>query len=162
VGQAEARSFWTVCFRTAVRIGNVAPESYVLDTSAIFALIENEEGADRVERILQEEHALLPWMTLLEVHYVTLQEQGQGEADRRYALMKQLPSKILWQIDEPILLTASRLKAGHHLSLADALVAAFAHHEGAVLVHKDPEFEVLSEQVKLEALPYKTGKESRA
>lgn len=138
----------------------MAPESYILDTSAMFALIENEEGADRVDTILQEERALLPWMTLLEVHYVTLQEQGQAEADRRYALMKQLPSEILWRIDEPILLTASRLKAGHRLSLADALVAAYAQREGAVLVHKDPEFEVLSEQVKLEALPYKAGKEA--
>ena len=136
----------------------MAPESYVLDTSAILTLIENEEGADRVERILAEERALVPWMTLLEVHYVTLQEQGQGEADRRYALMKRLSSEILWRIDEPILLTASRLKAGHHLSLADSLIAAFAQRESATLVHKDPEFEVLAEQVKLEALPYKTAK----
>lgn len=77
-------------------------------------------------------------MTLLEVHYVTLQEQGQGEADRRYALMKRLPSEILWQIDEPILLTASRLKAGHRLSLADSLIAAYAQREDATLVHEDP------------------------
>lgn len=136
----------------------MAPEGYVLDTSAILTLIENEAGADRVQTILEEERALLPWMTLLEVHYVTFQEQGQGEADRRYALMKRLPSEILWQIDEPILLTASRLKAGHRLSLADSLIAAFAQREGATLVHKDPEFEVLAEQVKLEALPYKIGK----
>ena len=101
----------------------MAPEGYVLDTSAILTFIENEAGADR-----------------------------------RYALMKRLPSEILWQIDEPILLTASRLKAGHRLSLADSLIAAFAQREDATLVHKDPEFEVLAEQVKLEALPYKKGK----
>lgn len=136
----------------------MAPESYVLDTSAMLTLIESEAGADRVEEILRGEHTLLPWMVLLEVHYVTLQEQGQAEADRRYALMKQLPTDVLWQIDEPILLTASRLKAGNRLSLADALIAAYAQHQEAILVHKDPEFEVLSEQVKLEALPYKLGK----
>lgn len=126
----------------------------------MLTLIEGEEGADRVEGILRDERALLPWMTLLEVHYVTFQEQGQGEADRRYALMKRLPSEVLWEIDEPILLTASRFKAGHRLSLADAVIAAFAHQEDAILVHKDPEFEVLSEQVRLEALPYKPGKRS--
>ena len=112
----------------------MAPESYLLDTSALFALIEDEEGADRVGEILQEEQVFLPWMALLEVHYVTLQEQGQKEADRRYALLKQLSSEILWKIDEPTLLTASRLKADHHLSLADALIAAFAQRQEAAML----------------------------
>jgi predicted nucleic acid-binding protein len=43
----------------------------------------------------------------------------------------------------------------HHRSLADALVAAFAVREDAVLVHNDPEFDKLADQVSLEALPYK-------
>jgi predicted nucleic acid-binding protein len=70
--------------------------------------------------------------------------------------MKQLPCKILWQVDEPTVLTAARFKASYRLSLADALIAAFAQRQGAVLLHKDPEFEALLEQVELEALPYKT------
>ena len=53
--------------------------------------------------------------------------------------------------------TASRLKAGHHLSLADAIIAAFAIQRNAVLLHKDPEFEALAGQVALEALPYKSS-----
>jgi predicted nucleic acid-binding protein len=36
------------------------------------------------------------------------------------------------------------------------MIAAFAQRENAVLVHKDPEYEALSEEVELEALPYKT------
>ena len=43
----------------------------------------------------------------------------------------------------------------HHLSLADAIIAAFAIQQGAILLHKDPEFEALTGQVSLEALPYK-------
>lgn len=129
---------------------------YVLDTSALLALIENEEGADRVERILREESVFLPSLALLEVHYVTRQERGQGEADRRYALLRQLPCEILWSLDEPTLLTASRFKAGHRLSLADAMIAAFAQRQRSVLVHKDPEHEALAEEVELEALPYKS------
>jgi predicted nucleic acid-binding protein len=134
----------------------VARNKYVLDTSALFALIEEEEGADRVEEIIRTEDASLPWQSLLEVHYVTMQERGQGEADRRYTFLKQVPCEILWQIDEPTLLTASRFKAGHRLSLADALIAAVALRQNAVLLHKDPEFEALAEEVELEALPYKT------
>ncbi len=130
---------------------------YVLDTSALFALIEEEDGADRVEDIVQTEDALLPSMSLLELHYVTRQERGLAEADRRYTLLKQLPCEILWDVDESTLLTASRFKAGHRVSLADALIAAVALRQGAVLLHKDPEYEALAEEVELEALPYKAG-----
>jgi predicted nucleic acid-binding protein len=134
----------------------VERKSYVLDTSALLALIEDEDGAGRVESILRDEKVFLPFMVLLEVHYITRQERGQGEADRRYAFLKQLSCEILWQLDEPTLLTASRFKAGHRLSLADAMIAAVAQRQQATLVHKDPEYEALSEVLVLEALPYKT------
>jgi len=133
----------------------VSPERYLLDTSALLTLIEDETGAERVENVLTQGETLLPWLALLEAHYITLQERGQPEADHRYALMKQLPVTILWEADEPILLTAARLKAVHHLSLADAIIAAFAIRHNVTLLHKDPEFEALAGQTALEALPYK-------
>ncbi len=133
----------------------MAPKRYVLDTSALLTLIESEEGANRVEAVLRQEEVLLPCLTLLEVHYITRQERGQGEADRRYALLKQLSCEILWELDEPTLLTAARFKAGHKVSLADAVIAAVAHRNQATLVHKDPEYEALQEELDLEALPYK-------
>jgi len=132
-------------------------KAYVLDTSAMLTLIEDEAGADRVEEVLREDRAIIPNIVLMEIHYISLQERGQAEADRRYGLTKQLASEILWQMDEPTLLTASRFKAAHRLSLADAMIAAFAKRNGAVLLHKDPEFEALAEQVDLEALPYKSA-----
>ncbi len=133
----------------------MSPERYLLDTSALLTLIEDETGADRVEEVLTEDEVCLPWLVLLEAYYVSLQERGQAEADRRYALAKQLPATIMWGMDEPVLLTAARLKAAYHLSLADTIIAAFAIQEKAVLLHKDPEFEALTGQVSLEALPYK-------
>jgi len=123
--------------------------------------LEDEEGAQRVETILREEQVLLPFLTLLETYYITLQEQSEDVADRRYALLKQLPAMILWDVDEPTLLTAGRLKAAHRLSLADALIAAMAVRHQAVLVHKDPEIAALSEIVQLETLPYKGHQEGK-
>jgi predicted nucleic acid-binding protein len=134
----------------------VSLERYLLDTSALLTLIEDEAGAERVEQVLTEDEVCLPWLVLLEAYYVSLQEQGQAEADRRYALAKQLPATVMWEVDEPVLLTAARLKTAYHLPLADAIIAAFAIQEKAVLLHKDPEFEALAGQVSLEALPYKT------
>ena len=131
------------------------PDRYLLDTSAILTLIEDEAGADRVEFILTHNEAIIPWVVLLETHYITLQEKGRAEADSRYAMLKQLPVTFINNINEPTLLTASRIKAWHRLSFADAIIAAIAVQQQAILLHKDPEYEAVVGQVSLEALPYK-------
>lgn len=126
----------------------------MLDTSALFTLIEDEAGAARVEEVLRTRSVVISWMSLLEVAYVTQQERSVAEAERRYALIKALPVTLAWQIEEETLLMAARLKATHRVSLADAVIAAYAIRMNAILLHKDPEFEALSGQVQLEALPY--------
>jgi len=133
----------------------VSKTSYLLDTSAVMVFLEDEEGAQRVETLLRNEEVFLPFLALLETYYITLQEQPEDVADKRYALLKQLPATILWSLDEPSLLTAGRLKATYHVSLADALIAAMAIRNKAVLVHKDPEIAALSGIVQMETLPFK-------
>jgi len=128
-------------------------ERYVLDTSACLAFLQDEEGADEVENILRHKKCLLPFVVLLEFYYVTFREKGEEVADKRYAMLKSLNAEFLWEIDEPILLTAGRIKGQYRLSLADAIIAAFAKREGAVLVHKDPEFDPLKQEVPQLALP---------
>lgn len=128
---------------------------YLLDTSALLSFIEDEPGADRVEQALKQPTTLLPWPVLLETYYITLQEEGQAEADRRIALIKQLKVNIVWDMDESTLLTAGWLKAAHRVSLADAIIAAFAIRRAAVLMHKDPEFDSLTGLLRMEGLPYK-------
>ena len=130
---------------------------WLLDTSALMAFIEDEAGADRVERALEQPTTLVPWPVLLETHYVTLQERGQAEADHRIALIEQLNVNFVWDMDESTLLTASRLKAERRVSLADAIIAAFAIRGGAVLMHKDPELGALTGLLPMEELPYKSS-----
>lgn len=134
---------------------NGAPEKYLLDISALLTWLEGEDGALRVHALLQHGHALLVWTTLLEVHYIPLQERGERIAAQRYATLMQLPVTVLWEVSEPIILLAVSFKANFHLSFADALIAASASYHHAILVHKDPEFEALRDQVRLEALPFK-------
>ena len=133
----------------------MSAEGYVLDTSALFALIEDEAGADRVEEVLRKERVWLPCLVLLELAYVTRQERGRVEAEQRYALAKALPAEIVWEMDEPTLLKAAWFKARHRISLADAMIAGVAAVKHAVLLHKDPEYEALEGEVSLEPLPYK-------
>jgi len=134
---------------------NVNAHKYVLDTSAILTLMEDEGGADRVEAILRQEKVIIPFPVLMEAYYISLQEQSEAIADQRYALMRSLPAAIIWAMDEPTLLVAARFKAQYRMSFADSLIAAFAAQNQAILVHKDPEFDGLVGQVQLEALPYK-------
>jgi predicted nucleic acid-binding protein len=140
---------------------NGASESeaaYLLDTSALLTLIEAEPGADRVEQLLRKHRVLLPFVVLLEIFYLSLQEQGEEVANVRYAMLKALDVMFLNEVTEPVLLRAAQLKAYARISLADAIIAAFAAEHEAVLVHKDPEFETVKDQLRLEALPYKAKK----
>lgn len=128
----------------------------VVDTSALLAWIEGEEGAERVRSVLESGgEVYIPWPVLMETFYITAREGGDAKAIHRYAMVKQLPVRFLEQMSESTLLTAARLKANHSVSIADALIAAYAVQLDAVLLHKDPEYASLSSIVRLEALPYK-------
>ena len=61
-------------------------------------------------------------------------------------------------VTEAILATASELKANYRISVADSWIIATAINRSAVFVHKDPEFEALSDRVALKTLPYKKTK----
>jgi predicted nucleic acid-binding protein len=76
------------------------------------------------------------WMCLFEVTYITQQERDVTETERRYALIESLPVTHLWEHDEALLFTATRLKAHYRLSLADPMIAACALRTSATLAHK--------------------------
>lgn len=132
---------------------------FVLDTSALLTYFEDEAGAEQIEVLLeqaqqQQVFLLVSFISFMEIHYITLREQGEEVARERLALLQQLPI-IRVESDPGTGLAAGHLKAAYPLSLADCWVAALTEQLGAVLVHKDPEFESLGDRVKTLALPYK-------
>ncbi len=94
------------------------------------------------------------FVSYTEIFYVTYQEEGKEQAQRRIKLMDRLP---LTRVDSfrELGLIAGKLKAVHRISFADAWVAATAIILGAILVHKDPEFEELEGKVELMKSLYK-------
>ena len=135
-----------------------APELYVLDTSALLTLIEDEPGADLVQDILQRSRegkvvVLVSFMSFMEVYYITLQERDTGEARARVDLMTSLPVLRVESTDS-LGQIAGELKAKQRLSVADAWIAALARDRNAVLIHKDPDFEEIK-SIQALALPYK-------
>ena len=127
----------------------------MLDTSALMAFIEREEGSERVRDILLSKSIIIPWLSLLEIVYISQRELGEEEALTRYALLKKLDAKIIWDADEALLLNAARIKSTHSLSLADSVIAAITTQHNAILLHKDPEYNQLQGVVDMEILPYK-------
>lgn len=140
-------------------------ERFALDTSAIIAYFADEPGADRVEQILVEAERRTAmvhcsFMTYMEVLYQTWRRHGERTAKGAYLRLKALS---LHRVDpaEELLIAASRLKATHELSVADAWIAATALITGSVLVHKDPEFRALAGELSLLELPVKPKRRTR-
>ena len=134
-------------------------EKFLLDTSAIFALTDREEGADTIAVLLEKALAgecqvEVCAASLMELYYVTLKERSEQEAAQLVAMVKSWPVSWVYP-DEKLLLLAGRMKALHRLSFADALIAAAAKLHGATLVHKDPELDSLAGELSLLNLPFK-------
>ena len=131
---------------------------YLLDTSALLTLRDDEQGAELVAKILMQAEAgkvtvFGCFMTLMEVLYRVWKDENEVEGKLAYAQCKSLP--IIWVHESTELLEqASEIKANYQLSLADAWIAASAVLQGACLVHKDPEFEII-DSIEQKLLPYR-------
>lgn len=131
---------------------------FLLDTSALLALRDDEAGAERVAELLNAAaaggvvcHGC--FISLMEILYRVWRDEGEQAGWRAYHGCLDLP--VRWIHESASLLeTAAGIKATRPLSLGDAWIAAAAVEADAILVHKDPEFESLPD-VPQERLPYR-------
>lgn len=133
---------------------------YLLDTSALLTLRDDEPGADRVAELLElaaagKAHCHGCFITLAEVLYRVWRDEDEARGRLAYQQCLALPMKWVHE-SEALLVRAAELKATHPLSLADAWIAASAMEQGAVLLHKNPEFNILP--LEQEVLPLKKPK----
>ncbi len=130
---------------------------YLLDTSALLTLRDDEPGAERVGDLLEQVQlgtvrCFGSFMSLMEVLYRVWRDEGEAAGRLAYEQCLALP--VVWLHETPELLKrAAAIKAHHPLSVADAWIAASAIEQGAILIHKDPEFKVVP--VLQEPLPWK-------
>lgn len=126
---------------------------YILDTSAIMAVIYDEEGAQEVTDVMRgQDPILVPFLVLMEVHYKLLRERPD-DVDDGLSMVHGWPVRMV-ESDPVWRDIAAQLKARGRLSVVDAWAAALALMEDAQLVHKDPQFEGVP-NLKMLALPYK-------
>ena len=134
-------------------------KSYVLDTSALLTLRDDEPGADTVEEILRQGQqgggvrCFGCFVSLMEVMYRVWRDEGDEAGRLAYEQCLALP--IEWVHESVDLLKrAAEVKARWSMSLAEAWIAALAIERNAVLVHKDPEFGPVP--IEQETLPWKS------
>jgi predicted nucleic acid-binding protein len=138
-------------------------KKYLLDTSALLTLRDDEPGADRVAELLalaQDRKCDCSgcFMSLMELMYRVWRDESEAHANLAYEQCLALP--ITWIHETPELLkAAASIKARYPLSVADAWIAAAAEMTNAVLVHKDPEFAAVG--IAQELLPLKVKKVTR-
>jgi predicted nucleic acid-binding protein len=121
---------------------------WLLDTSALLALRDDEAGAPRVAALLQlaaaaRAECLVCFMTRMEVLYRVWKDEGEARARLADEQLRSLP--LQWvEASGPLLEAAAQIKATNALSVAEAWIAAAALHSAATLAHKDPEFQALT------------------
>jgi len=131
---------------------------YVLDTSALLAVVQDEPGGLEVLEILAsgvpgEVHepaaeagtappVFLPFIALMELEYKLRRRGGPYEAERQSAIIRAWPVELVessprWRH------VAAQVKATYSLSVADAWIASLAILRSARLVHRDPELDAI-------------------
>lgn len=119
-------------------------DAYVLDSYALFALLQNEEGQDIVTDLVmraEKEQALL-YLSLInwgEIRYIVERKQGQALAQEVMSDIDALPI-ALCEVDRQRVSAAAHIKANCPISYADAFAIALAEELGVTVVTGDPEF----------------------
>ena len=128
-------------------------KAYVLDASALVALLKDEEGADVVTAVYKqaeigEASIFINRVNLLEVYYGFYRSNGKEYADR---ILAGISKSIVMvnEFDSNVFPIAGRLKVSYKVSLADSIAMAQAillsgelltsdHHEFDVIEGKEP------------------------
>lgn len=133
-------------------VPDIAPGSYVLDTHALLALVQDEPGADLVSALIERAAAdatlNLSLINFGEIAYILEREQGTARATELLETIRQLPV-TLYEVTEARILAAAHIKAHHRVSYADAFAIALAQELNATLVTGDPEIHATSGLVPL-------------
>jgi predicted nucleic acid-binding protein len=134
---------------------------YVLDTSACLAHLNGEVGGELVQNLLERARAgkrdaprlVMPFMSLMEVEYLLLRQQGRVRAEQIASILLAWPAEVI-ESSEEWRHQAARIKATGRISTADAWIAGLAIWMDAELVHKDPEYDRIK-GLKVIKLPYR-------
>lgn len=132
-------------------------KTFILDACALIAFLNDEEGANLVEKLLCMANArnaslLMNKVNLFEIYYGVYRDDGIEEAKNVLRKIENLPVKIIDTFTDEVFYEAGKLKATNRISLADAIAVAEANIRDVKLVTCDHhEFDALEKEKKMAA-----------
>jgi len=119
--------------------------AFVLDSYAILALLDDEEGSEQVAEVIASEDAKihLSIINLGEVYYMVSMRHGEKNAETVIGKVWDTPKIKVEGVTWKRVKDAARFKSAGGLSYADCYGAALAQELEATLLTGDPEFKRL-------------------
>ena len=122
-------------------------KSYVLDASALFALLQKKPGAAKVNELLKDairkrSQIFMSAVNHGEVYGAILREYGQDRARATMSAVNPLPIEIE-DVTSQRAFHAAEVKAQYKLYYVDSFAAALALERKATLVSSDSDFRCL-------------------
>ena len=116
-------------------------QRFVLDACALIAYLNDEAGADVVERLLEdarENRAQLfaASVNVYEVFYDCL-KRDEARALQLVNDVYSMPITIIETLDRPLIVAAGQFKVAYRVSLADSIALALAQQLSAHLISSD-------------------------
>lgn len=125
----------------------------ILDAHAILAFLQDETGADRVEKHLidaaaHEKPLKITAVNWGEVRYRLEKDRGASPNDERVVALSRLPIEIV-AVDKSLAEVAADVKARFGIPFVDCFAAALAKVSKAELLTGDPHFKAVEPEVKI-------------
>jgi ribonuclease VapC len=128
-------------------------KNILFDSHAILKFYQDEDGADKVEKLLNSSQqgnlkAYISEINLGEVYCQTIRRLGLEAAKKHLEQFFALPIRVISPSSE-IILSASEIKAEYTISYADCFAVATALQLTASIITGDPEFKKVEKLVKI-------------
>ena len=129
----------------------------LLDSFALLAYLNQEDGFDKVRRLLADAQksslpVLMNEMNVGETYYIIHRKRGHEQAEYFLGpILTGLPISVISN-DFNSVISAAKIKAQHAISFADCFAVATAQRENAVILTSDPEFKNVAKLVEIDWL----------
>lgn len=129
-------------------------KGFIVDSYALIAYFEDESGAEKVERILDqaEKNKLSVFMSMInwgEVYYSIYRSKGEKKAEEAIFIIKQLPIELI-ETDKDLVYQASKLKANYAIAFGDCFAASLAINMNYPILTGDKDFQKLGGKIRVE------------
>lgn len=140
-------------------------KSYVLDSYAVLAYLQGEEGAEELRFLFSEAgknkvKLFLSVVNLGEAVYIIERAAGLPAVHKFLALLHELPVEVVG-VDLEMALEAAHFKASLPIAYADCFALALAKITNSRVVTGDPEFKKAERLAPVHWLPQKAPRKTR-